>query len=79
MNGGRLYAYFALTLPNKAIALGAKACFIGRPFNYACAVGGLAGVNLAIDLITSEVSRDLGMLGAASLADLGEKHLRWVG
>ncbi|WP_455853454.1 alpha-hydroxy acid oxidase [Pantoea endophytica] len=60
----------------KAIALGAQACFVGRPFNYACAVGGLAGVNLAIDLISSEVSRDLGMLGAASLADLGERHLR---
>ena len=62
----------------KAIALGAQACFVGRPFNYACAVGGAAGVELAIELITSEISRDLGMLGAPSLADLNSKHLRLI-
>ncbi|MFT4274201.1 MAG: alpha-hydroxy acid oxidase [Pantoea sp.] len=62
----------------KALALGAEACFIGRPFNYACAVGGEQGVHLAIDLITSEVSRDLGMLGVATLAHLDSRHLRFI-
>lgn len=62
----------------KALALGARACFVGRPFNYASAVGGTSGVEWAIDLITNEVSRDLGMLGAPSLADLSEKHLRLI-
>ncbi|ORM65323.1 alpha-hydroxy-acid oxidizing enzyme [Pantoea rodasii] len=62
----------------KALSLGAKACFVGRPFNYACAVGGTAGVELAIDLISNEVSRDIGMLGAPKLADLSEKHLRYI-
>lgn len=60
----------------KALALGAKSCFVGRPFNYACAVGGSAGVSWALDLIINEVSRDLGMLGAPSLADLNLRHLR---
>lgn len=52
----------------KAIALGAKAAFIGRPFNYASAVAGQAGVAHAIDLIVAEVRRDVGMLGLSSLA-----------
>ena len=45
-------------------------CFVGHSFNYACAVAGTAGVEWAIDLIVNEVSRDLGMLGAPSLADI---------
>lgn len=60
----------------KALALGATSCFIGRPFNYACAVAGTAGVEWAIDLIVNEVSRDLGMLGAPSLASIKMHHLR---
>ena len=62
----------------KAIALGAQACFVGRPFNYACAVGGTAGVEQAIELITSEISHDLGMLGAPSLTALNSSHLRLI-
>ncbi|ADU71794.1 alpha-hydroxy acid oxidase [Pantoea sp. At-9b] len=62
----------------KALALGAQACFVGRPFNYACAVGGAQGVHLAIDLITSEISRDLGMLGVAALDQLDSRHLRLI-
>ena len=60
----------------KSLALGATSCFIGRPFNYACAVAGSAGVERAIDLITDEISRDLGMLGAPSLAAINLNHLR---
>lgn len=56
----------------KAIALGARATFIGRPFNYASAVAGQAGVAHGIKLIVDEVSRDLGMLGVTELAGLGE-------
>ncbi|HOA96117.1 MAG TPA: alpha-hydroxy-acid oxidizing protein, partial [Quisquiliibacterium sp.] len=37
--------------------------FVGRPFAYAAAVGGVAGVTHAIDLLTQEISRDLAMLG----------------
>ncbi|MNU06678.1 L-lactate dehydrogenase [cytochrome] [compost metagenome] len=59
----------------KAIAFGAKATFIGRPFNYASAVAGQAGVAHAIDLIVAEVRRDVGMLGLTGLADINQNLL----
>jgi L-lactate dehydrogenase (cytochrome) len=59
----------------KAIAFGAKATFIGRPFNYANAVAGQAGVAHAIDLIVAEVRRDVGMLGLTGLADINQDLL----
>jgi L-lactate dehydrogenase (cytochrome) len=54
----------------KALALGAKMVFLGRPFAYAAAVGGQVGVAHAIDLLQSEVSRNMAMLGITSLAEL---------
>ncbi|MGI4838006.1 MAG: alpha-hydroxy acid oxidase [Janthinobacterium lividum] len=59
----------------KALALGAKAAYIGRPFNYASAVGGQPGVAHALRLIVDEVSRDLGLLGITELAALGPQML----
>ena len=59
----------------KALALGAQAVFVGRPFNYAAAVDGEAGVTAAIDLLRAEVDRNLAMLGATSCTELGPEHL----
>uniref|UniRef100_UPI0035AE716D alpha-hydroxy acid oxidase n=1 Tax=Hylemonella sp. TaxID=2066020 RepID=UPI0035AE716D len=50
----------------KALALGAKFVFVGRPFNYAAAVAGENGVRRGITLLRDEVSRDMAMLGASS-------------
>jgi L-lactate dehydrogenase (cytochrome) len=50
----------------KALALGAKFVFVGRPFNYAAAVAGERGVRKGISLLREEVSRDLAMLGVSS-------------
>lgn len=47
----------------KAVALGAKMVFVGRPFNYAAAVAGDAGVAHAITLLRDEVDRNMAMLG----------------
>ncbi|MBO1012624.1 alpha-hydroxy-acid oxidizing protein [Achromobacter sp. SD115] len=47
----------------KALALGASFVFLGRPFNYAAAVGGEAGVSHAIGLLRAEVDRNMAMLG----------------
>lgn len=55
----------------KALALGAKFVFVGRPFNYAAAVAGEAGVDRALALLQTEVSRNMAMLGVSSLDDLG--------
>ncbi|MEG2878031.1 MAG: alpha-hydroxy acid oxidase [Comamonas sp.] len=54
----------------KALAMGAKFVFIGRPFNYAAAVAGEPGVRKAISLLREETSRDMAMLGVSSLQDL---------
>ncbi|WP_291436757.1 alpha-hydroxy acid oxidase [Acidovorax sp.] len=59
----------------KALALGARAVFVGRPFNYAAAVDGEAGVAAAIALLRAEVDRNLAMLGATSCSELGKEHL----
>lgn len=60
----------------KALALGARCVFVGRPFAYATAVGGQNGTNRAIELITSEITRDLGLLGVTRVQDLSVEHLR---
>lgn len=59
----------------KALALGAKATWIGRPFNYAAAIGGQAGVAHALKLIQDEVRRDMGLLGVVDLAGIRRDHL----
>jgi L-lactate dehydrogenase (cytochrome) len=59
----------------KALSLGAKFVFVGRPFAYAAAIGGDAAVRHAIKLLRDEVSRDMAMLGATSIADLGTRWL----
>lgn len=63
----------------KAMALGARAVFIGRPFNYAAAVAGRAGVDHAIALIIEELRRDLGMLGVVGFDGLTRDCLRPAG
>lgn len=54
----------------KALALGARAVFAGRPFMYAAAAAGPAGVNRAIQLLYDEVDRDMAMLGINRLDEL---------
>jgi L-lactate dehydrogenase (cytochrome) len=54
----------------KALALGAKFVFVGRPFIFAAAIGGEAGVRHAIGILSSEIDRDLGLLGITGLAQL---------
>jgi L-lactate dehydrogenase (cytochrome) len=60
----------------KALALGAKFVFVGRPFNYAAALGGEAGVRRALRILSAEISTDMAMLGITSLAELGPGHVR---
>ena len=55
----------------KAIALGADFVFIGRPFIYAAAIGGQAGVAHAIRLLSHEIQQDMALLGVSSLRELG--------
>ena len=54
----------------KALALGARFVFIGRPMIFAAALAGEAGVSHAIALVMAEIDRDLALLGVTDIAEL---------
>lgn len=60
----------------KALALGANACMIGRPYLYGLAAAGEAGVTHALDLLRSECIRAMKFMGCKSLAELDRHCLR---
>jgi L-lactate dehydrogenase (cytochrome) len=59
----------------KALALGAKFVFVGRPMLYAAAVAGETGVRHAIRLLHDEIDRDMAMLGANTIAEISRGML----
>jgi 4-hydroxymandelate oxidase len=60
----------------KALARGADAVLLGRPYLYALAVGGAAGVARAIDLLKKEVRYSMALLGRASIGEL-DRSVEW--
>ena len=54
----------------KALALGARACMIGRAYLYGLGAGGEAGVDRSLQLLRGELLRDMQLLGATRLAEL---------
>ncbi|WP_322051829.1 alpha-hydroxy acid oxidase [Paraburkholderia bannensis] len=59
-----------------ALALGARAVFIGRPFNYAGAVAGQAGLLHAFAIVAAEMRRNMALLGVTRLDELNMDNLR---
>lgn len=59
----------------KAIALGARACLVGRPYFFALAVGGEEGVVHLFNILKREVENTLTHLGRPTLADLDSTAL----
>jgi L-lactate dehydrogenase (cytochrome) len=59
----------------KALALGARFAFVGRPFGFAAALGGEAGVLHAIQILAAEIDRDMAMLGSTRLGQLDPSWL----
>jgi L-lactate dehydrogenase (cytochrome)/(S)-mandelate dehydrogenase len=57
----------------KALALGARACLIGRPQLWGLAVAGEAGVTHVLDLFRGEIDRAMGLCGASRIADVGRE------
>jgi L-lactate dehydrogenase (cytochrome) len=51
----------------KALALGARACLIGKSFLYALAARGEAGVELALRLLARELAVSMGLTGVSAL------------
>jgi len=62
----------------KALALGADFVFIGRPFMFAAAIGGTAGVVHAARILKDEIERDMALLGVNQLSELTPALLQWV-
>jgi L-lactate dehydrogenase (cytochrome) len=54
----------------KALALGARACMIGKAFNYGVSALGERGVELAIDILVKEIDRTLALIGRPTIAQL---------
>lgn len=63
----------------KALALGARACMVGRPYLWGLGSGGQAGVERALTILQTEVDRTLALIGRPTLAELDRTAVRWPG
>jgi L-lactate dehydrogenase (cytochrome) len=59
-----------------AVALGARACLVGRAYLYGLMAGGERGVRRAVDILASEIGRTLQLLGADSVRRLEPAYVR---
>ncbi|MGY1822226.1 alpha-hydroxy acid oxidase [Geodermatophilus sp. SYSU D00079] len=54
----------------KALALGATAVLVGRPYLYGLAAGGQAGVERVLELLRAELLRAMALTGCRTVADV---------
>ena len=59
----------------KALALGAKGVFIGRPFLYGLGAMGEAGVTSCLDIIRKELDMTMALCGLRDIRDVGRNIL----
>ena len=59
----------------KALALGAKGAFIGRPILYGLGAGGEAGVTRALEIIRKEADVTMALLGERDIRDVGSHNI----
>jgi L-lactate dehydrogenase (cytochrome) len=59
-----------------AVALGARACLVGRAYLYGLMAGGQRGVQRAADILTKEIIRTMQLLGAKSIAEITPDRIR---
>jgi lactate 2-monooxygenase len=62
----------------KALALGASAVLIGRPYVYGLALGGEPGVRDVIRNFVADFDLTLGLAGCSSVSEIGPNHLESV-
>jgi L-lactate dehydrogenase (cytochrome) len=55
----------------KALALGAKGTYIGRPFLYGLGAGGKQGVTTALEIIAKEMDITMALCGKRRIVDVG--------
>lgn len=59
----------------KALCLGAKGTYIGRPFLYGLGAAGKKGVTLALEIIRKELDLTLALCGKRDIKDVGKDML----
>jgi L-lactate dehydrogenase (cytochrome) len=62
----------------KALALGARACMIGRSYLYGLGAGGGPGVDKALGLLGDEIKRNMALMGVTSVNELDSSYLRRI-
>jgi L-lactate dehydrogenase (cytochrome) len=60
----------------KALALGAKACLIGRAYLYGLGAGGEKGVTRCYEILRDEMTRVMQLIGCPDIRELGPHYLR---
>jgi len=60
----------------KALALGARAVLVGRPYAYGLAVAGAAGVGRVVEILRHELETTMTLLGRSSLAEI-DRGILW--
>jgi L-lactate dehydrogenase (cytochrome) len=61
----------------KALSLGAKAVGVGRYYLFPLAAAGQPGVERALNLMRTEIERDMKLMGCASIGQLSRANLRF--
>jgi len=61
----------------KALSLGAKAVGVGRYYLFPLAAAGQAGVERALNLMRTEIERDMKLMGCSSISELSRANLRF--
>jgi L-lactate dehydrogenase (cytochrome) len=59
----------------KAIAMGARACMVGRPYVYGLAARGREGAERAIEILVNETDRALALTGCPVLTELNGSYV----
>lgn len=57
----------------RALALGARACLVGRAYVYGLGAAGQKGVAKAIEILTKELDVTMALTGTKSIADIGRQ------
>ncbi len=61
----------------KALSMGAKACAGGRLYIFGLAAAGQLGVERALELLRSELERDMKLMGCTDISQLNRSNLRF--
>ena len=59
----------------KALALGAKACSLGKGYLYALGAGGQKGIEALLQKMKAELNRDMMLLGCKSVKELNRSKI----